>query len=493
MKKTIKIFCLFVIGIIISACNKNSPEELNDLIVTPELTSPILEGTWQVTKVEEITGVSNTKPPEIGDRLYINKDIVAINKEYAYPPSFSSKYVNLNKYLENKGYSFDNIDINENVVVVNASEGQFFSRDFVKRSDEEIFYIADNNLVYLSKVSDDVSDDIINSYEKIAKDDRDHESHDSATKEDTSLLLGVRERTDLSNKQVEYNYYTYLIKIPKDKDIKYLKANDIFLRGQDEFWKVRSKKSTLSGLYDNIEAFPVRLEEKMDDQTNLDRYSFKDFDMNIRLSFVDKNYISFSYQRQLFDNTITKYGFVATNELEDNRLITIDEFTGDKDAYEQFEYMVVNEATNLDSKIEPSDIKIDSTNFGLVRDSGSWVSQTSIYTENSLLKAATQIPMRNYVEEDTQNNTNITRDQVRNINNQFIDYHILNNGNYIVIQSADEILIHKIDNGNIEKEPLFSIPTPNSTAFISIDQQSGQNADTLNQAFVNNNKIIESN
>ena len=101
--------------------------------------------------------------------------------------------------------------------------------------------------------------------------------------------------------------------------------------------------------------------------------------------------------------------------------------------------------------------------------------------------------MRNYVEENSPDISNITRDQVRNINNQFKDYHIFNNGNYIVIQSADEILIHKIENGYIEKKPLFSIPTPNPTAFISIDQQSGQNAETLNQAFVNNNQIIDTN
>lgn len=493
MKKIIKLFYVLILGIIFTSCNKNSPEELSDLILTPKIDTSIIEGTWQVTKVEEITGVNNTSPPKVGDRLYINNDLVAINKEYAQPPSFTSKYVNLNEYLENRGYPFENIDLKESVIVVNASEGQFFSRDFIKRSDEEIFYIADNNLVYLRKVSDHVSEEIIDDYKKIAKNNRQKGAENSVSEEETSLLLGVRERTDLSNNQVEYNYYSYLIKIPNDDNIKYQKANDIFLRGQDEFWKIRSKKSNLSGFYDNIEAFPVRLENQMDEQSNIDRYSFRDFDMNIRLNFVDKNYISFSYQRQLFDNTINKYGFVATNELEDNRLISIDEFTGDKDAFEQFQYMVINESTSIDSEVKTEDIKIDNTNFGLVRDSGNWVMQTSIYTENNLIKATTPIPLRNYVEEKGENESNITRDQVRNINSQFKDYHILNNENYILIQSADELLIHKIHNGYIDKEPLFSISTVNPTSIISIDQQSGSNAQTLNQAFINNNKIIDGN
>lgn len=493
MKKIIRFFCVLVLGIIFASCNKDSPEELSDLILTPKVDGSIIEGTWQVTKVEEITGVNNIKPPKVGDRLYINNDLVAINKEYAQPPSFTSKYVNLNEYLENRGYTFDNIDLEENVIVINASEGQFFSRDFVKRSDEEIFYIADNNLIYLRKVSEKVDKEIVEDYMKIAKNDRIKGAEDSISEEESSLLLGVRERTDLPNNQVEYNYFTYLIKIPKDDEIKFQKANDIFLRGQDEFWKVRSKKSPLSGFYDNIEAFPARLEDQMDEQSNLDRYSFRDFDMNIRLNFVDKNYISFSYQRQLFDNTINKYGFLATNELEDNRLISIDEFTGDKDAFEQFEYMVVNEATSIDSEVRTEDIKIDDTNFGLVRELDSWIMQTSIYTENDLIKATTPIPLINYVEEKNENESKVTKDQVRNINSQFKDYQILSSGAYILIQSADEILIHKMHSGYIEKEPLFSISTANSTSIISIDQQSGSNAQTLNQAFVNNNQIIDGN
>ena len=493
MKKIIRIFYIFILATLFTSCSNKAAEELSDLIVTPELASPILEGTWQVTKVEQITNINNMNPPKVGDRLYIDKDLVAINKEYAQPPQFTSKYVNLNDYLINRGYNLENLDLKEDVVVVNASEGQFLSRDFIKRSDEEIFYIADDNLIYLTKLSDSVDTEIINSYKKLAKKERSLDNKELKDEEDISLLLGVRERLDLENKQTDYKYYTYLIKIPSQGAIKYQKSPDIFLRGKDEFWKVRTNKNTISGLYDNIQAFPVRLEDQIQEQANLDRYSFKHFDMNIKLNFVDKNYISFSYQRVLFDNTINKYGFVATNELEDNRLISIDEFTGENNATEQFKYMVVNEASSVDSELDTEDLEIDNTNFGLVRDVGYWSIETSIYTENDQIKASSEIPMRTYNNFGNQNEYGITRDQVRNINSQFKDYHILTNGNYILIQSADEILLHRINNGHIEKQPLFSIPTPYSTAFISIDQQSGSNAKTLNQAFVNNNEIIDQN
>lgn len=493
MKKIIRCCLFFIFSIFLVSCSKGSDDELNDLILTPELDSPVLQGTWQVTKVNNITGVNNTNSPKIGDKLYVNNNLVAINKEYAFPPTFTSKYVNLSDYLVNRGYNFDNVAIDENVVVVNASQGQYFSRDFIKTSDDEIFYIADDNMIFLSKVSDDVDSEVLNSFKVLAIFERSKDKNPTKNDEDEALLLSVRERDDLADKEVEYNYYTYLIKIAQNDKITYKKSEDIFIRGKDDYWKVRSKKNNLSGLYDNIEAYPARLEDQMDLEDNSNRYSFKDYDMDLRINFVDINYISFSYTKLFAENTINKYGFLATNELQDNRLISIDEFTGENAATDQFQYMVLNEATSADSEIKPKDIIIDNTNFGLVRDLGNWIIQTSIYTKGKQIKASTQIPMRNHIEKSAASPIDISKDQVRNINSQFKDYYIFNDGKYILIQTADEILIHKINKKYIEKKPIFSIPTDKSTTLISIDQQSGANVKNIEESYINNNEIIDSN
>lgn len=493
MKKIFKLSILSLLLIILSSCNRNDPDELSDLILTPEQSSPVLEGTWQVTKVEQKTDRPASNPPKVGDRLYISKNLVAINKEYAFPPNFTAKYVNLGEYIKNRGFEFNNIDPDESVVVVNASQGQFFARDFIKRSDDEIFYVADDNLVYLSKLSNSVDSEIVNEYTKLATTERVAEDDSENIIDDVSILLGVRERIDRTDEKPDYNYYTYLIRVPDDQTVKYKKAPDIFLRGQDEYWKVRSRKNRLRGIYDSIEAFPVRLENEMDQQDNLDRYSFKDFDMNIRLTYASTSYISFSYTRELYDNTITKYGVVGTNELDDNSLITVDEFTGENDASDQLKNMIKNEVLNKVNDINPDDVIFDPTNFGLIRESGNWVSQTSIYTKDSQQRSAAQVPIRTIMDDTNQPQTRISRDQVRNINSQFKDYFIVNNSNLLVIQTADEILIHKINEGLIDKKPFHSIPTPNPTAFISIDQQNGQNAEVLSKAFSNFNTIIESN
>lgn len=492
MKKISKIIVMAITAIVLISCSRKNPEELTDFILSPKKENPILMGTWQVTNVDK-SDKSTTSPPVIGDRLYVSNKLVAINEEYAFPPSFTAKYVNLSEYLVNRGFEFDNVDLDQSVIVINASEGQYFARDFIKISEDEIFYIVDDNIVYLSKLSNDVDSNIIKKYTTLANNERIKPAVSEKSIEDISILLGVRERIDLSNGRQDYKYYTYLIRILDDGNVKYKKTEDIFVRGLDEYLKVRSSKNSLSGFYDNIEAFPIRLESQMDDQSLIDRYQFRDFDMNIKLTFVDKDYISFSYTRNLFDNTINKYGFISTNELLDNRLITLEEFTGENDATEQFENMIENEILNKVSDVDPKDLIIDSTNFGLVRDTGTWSIETSIYTKDSQIRTSTQVPIRNYVEEKSLANPSITRDQVRNINSQFKDFHILNNGKFIIIQTQDEILIHKITDDLIEKKPFFSIATPNPTAFVSIDQQSGSNAKTLDQAFTNSNKIIDSN
>jgi len=243
-------------------------------------------------------------------------------------------------------------------------------------------------------------------------------------------------------------------------------------------------------LYDNIEAYPARMENEMNKQENIDKYSFKDFSKDIRINFADMNYISFSYNTDISNNTINKYGVLRTGDLESNKLVNIDEFTGEEDASEQFEEMVINEAASKVSDINPEKIIIDTSNFGLVRDNGIWTIQTSLYTKEGQQRTSSQIPIRNYVEENSSVQTVITRDQVRNINAQEKDYLVLENGNYMIIQTTDEILFHKIDDGTIEKIPFFSIQTPNPTSLISLDQQSGANVKSLEEDFISNNEIV---
>ena len=88
-------------------------------------------------------------------------------------------------------------------------------------------------------------------------------------------------------------------------------------------------------------------------------------------------------------------------------------------------------------------------------------------------------------------NSIINRDQVYNINTQFKDYLVLANQRYVLIQTPDEILIHRIRDGIIEKTPVYAIAIRVPATIISIDQYLGSNASDVEKAFEKYNFIIE--
>ena len=145
------------------------------------------------------------------------------------------------------------------------------------------------------------------------------------------------------------------------------------------------------------------------------------------------------------------------------------------------------------SKTDADDINFDNTNFGIVRGQGIWTFQSSIS------KGDGDEFVQNFFNVDiaigdsilNPNNASINRDQVYNINTQFKDYLVLANQRYILIQTPDEILIHRINDGIIEKSPVYAIATRVPATIVSIDQYLGSSAADVEKAFDKYNYIIE--
>ena len=144
--KRIKSLLLIFILIICSSCSKDAPQDVTDLIVQPEAEEPMLQGTWEVYDIKNTGTNSTSQSINIGDKLYINKDLVAINDDYALPPKFTSKYVELDKYLESRGIDLK-ASSKANVIVINASQGQLYSKDFVRIGKNKILFVNENNII----------------------------------------------------------------------------------------------------------------------------------------------------------------------------------------------------------------------------------------------------------------------------------------------------------------------------------------------------------
>ncbi|EEI83601.1 hypothetical protein [Anaerococcus tetradius] len=496
MMKKISKFLLFILSfIILSSCSNNNPEELNNLIQTPKQGQLSINGTWEVKEVRGKKNIDEKDVPQKGDLIYIDKNLLAIGDSYAFPPSFSSKYVNLSKYLKNRGIEENKIDKDKNVVVINASQGQLFSKDFIKFSDTEMAIISNDNFIKLEKISNKVDTKILNVYSKRASKERTTTAEGQEIAEDTALLVGVRERVDNSLDDSLNNYYTYLIRIKDDGNISYKKAYGIFLKNKEEYWLVNTKNNNITNNYDELLAYPIRLKSKMSDPSLRAKYSFKDINLNIRLNYVSNDFISIDYTSIANDNPIRKYAILETNAVNNGAFLSLQEFTGEEDSDLIFRERVLEEANINFKGFDEKNLSFDNTNFGIIRNQGQWIFQSSIFTGDGKNFVQNFFPMEiaigNQMLNKNSDKNTITRDQVRNINGQFKDYYILSNGNYIVIQTPDELLVHRIKDKLIEKKPIYSIPTINSTSIVSLAEQSGSGAENLESAFDNNNEIVE--
>ena len=203
--------------------------------------------------------------------------------------------------------------------------------------------------------------------------------------------------------------------------------------------------------------------------------------------------MSIDYTNDDNANPIRKYALMETANIAESKFMSIEEFTGEDQSDLIFKDKVKDEVNKNLPKTDPKDLSFDNTNFGIVRNQGIWAFQSSIY------KGDGDEFVQNFFNIDiaignsilNPNNSSINRDQVYNINTQFKDYLVLANQRYVLIQTPDEILIHRIKDGIIEKAPVYAIATRMPATIVSVDQYLGSNATDVEKAFEKYNSIIE--
>lgn len=490
MKKIKNLILIFLL-IILSSCSSDAPQDVTDLIVQPEEEEPLLKGTWEVDEIKSTGKSVDPQSIQVGDLLYIDKDLVAINNDYALPPKFNSKYVELTKYLASRGIDVK-VNSDPSVVVLNASQGQLYSKDFIVLNDNRIFFITDNNLIFLDKKSSRVDKEVFKKYQAKSEAERSLTMEGEAVEVDINLYIGVRERNENFDNDPSYSYYTYSVRIEPNEPARIYKAEDIYFPKKDEFWRFRVKQNKENKKYDSFMAYPIRLEEEINKKENQKKYSFTNEDMDMRVNFVNENYISFDYSVEKDKLPVNKYAMVSLDELDKNTLMEVKDYTDDGQSNETFEDVIYDELSKSFADVKKEDIDFDYTNFGIVRSQGLWAFQTSyqINKNDSLQQKSFPIDLaiRDDLIIDSKKNINI--DQVRNINNQEKDFFELINDQYIAIQTADELLFYKISNGYIDVNPAFYIPFKNPTQIIMFEQGLGNYADKWEKSFTENNVII---
>ena len=486
-KKLILLIFLFVL----TACSFGRPEDVTELIEAPKVEDPILKGTWQVSEIKKSSGTTDLSNVKINDKLYIDKNLVALNDDYAYPPKFSTKYVNLKSYLESRSLDLD-LSSKSYVKILSANQGQLYSRDFVVLDKDTIFYIQEDCAVILKKIDKSVKRNVIKKYAKRASKERTTTKTGEKVEEDTSVLIGVRERVDNNTSSPNYYYYTYCIRLEPNKMARIEKAEHIFFPLKEEFWRLKCEINTKNKKYDNILAYPIKLENKMNDKKNKDKYKFENSDIDLKINYVDEDYISFDYNLVSDKLPINKYAMLKTDQLSNDSFLTIKEFTGESKSKDIFKNVVYDQISQNVGSLDDNKISYDFTNFGFIRNFGLWQLESSYQMKKDENLEQKSFPIDMAITEELleQNKKDITVDMIKNINSHAKDYFELVNGQYVAVQTPDEILFYNVRNGLIDPNPKFSIQLSNSTDIIMFEQGLGSYAEKWEKLFSDNNIII---
>ena len=486
-KKLIILLFLFIL----TSCSFGRPEDVTELIEAPLVEDPILKGTWKVSEIKSPTDKESEIKVGVGDKLYIDKNLVALNDDYAYPPKFSSKYVNLKSYLESRSADFD-FSKNSYVKILSASQGQLYSRDFIILEKNKIVYLQNDCAVILKKIDNSVKRTVIKKYAKKASKERTTTKTGEKIEEDISVLIGVRERIDNNSSKPNYYYYTYCIRIEPNKMARINKAEHIFFPLKEEFWRLKCELNNKSRSYDTIMAYPVKIENQINDSKYRGKYKFLNDDIDLKINYVDEDYISFDYTLVNDKLPINKYAVLKTDEIAKESFLTINEFTGDTTSKQTFKNIVYDQISKNIGSVDEDKISYDYTNFGFIRNLGLWQLQSSYQMEkdDTLQQKSFSIDMTLKDDLIEQDNKDLTIDKVKNIKEQAKDYFELANGQYVAVQSPDEILFYSIKNGLIDSNPKFSIQLSNSTDIIMFEQGLGTYAEKWEKSFNDNNIII---
>ena len=189
---------------------------------------------------------------------------------------------------------------------------------------------------------------------------------------------------------------------------------------------------------------------------------------------------------------IKKIRISISLKLSNDSFLTIKEFTGESKSKDIFKNVVYDQISQNVGSLDDNKISYDFTNFGFIRNFGLWQLESSYQMKKDENLEQKSFPIDMAITEELleQNKKDITVDMIKNINSHAKDYFELVNGQYVAVQTPDEILFYNVRNGLIDPNPKFSIQLSNSTDIIMFEQGLGSYAEKWEKLFSDNNIII---
>lgn len=461
----------------LTGCAKTYDEsgwDIGDRISEPRNLITPLEGTWEITRIVPLSEDKKTTPPyREGDLLYISEKLVGIKDYFTIRPMFSAKYVDTNEYLNTRYQKTPALEgfKSDNLTVVMVKEGDAFSAEFMKLSDQRICFINESNLFYLKRIDDKVSEEAVERYEKLAK-AKSQKPYKDKERRDMAIYVGVYERKTDKNGIAYPTYYTYLIRedLQSPAPRVYLIENLLIPRKEGNFttlgYEVVSKNE-VNGVTEGKYTVGTIGGGEQEPRVMSDRQKRS-------VTYVHDGIVSFDKNIHPTLKGVRTYEILSLDQIGTPNAapFTVEQIAG-KAGKDSFHEQVMAQYRYLDpnGEADPKSLTIDDTNIGVERRNADWGFFTGLEVKvgNDLLQSRLPVDLVPVIPVYRSDKLQISWTRVYNQNNQATAAFTTPEQERLLIKDDDEIQYYRLRGENIETEPILSIQLSNSSKIVMME------------------------
>ena len=471
MKKT---FIILIILLTLTSCVKLEEYDANSAIVAPKVKDLMLEGTWEVEESKKIND-SDISYIDVTN-LYISNEIFEFGNRFSINPHYESKLVSRDSYFKNQTNIDPEIITDEEllqVVVVSDSEG--FYQELVKLDDNKIFLESNQFTYFLTKTSDEVSEDIVKKYEDGQIPTR--EAYNGIV--GSTVSLKFQREIDGHQNTVYKTYYLYYNNSGAKLKAKYAyEMDDIFLVRKNTFNTVNYTEEWENGKYSGR----LDLTEIGSKDEGVYLYEIYKSSIPFELSYMSSNFYSIILRNPVNENQID-YRIRHINSFNEDPPLDIEDIAGTEGV--KLIKEIINKEKEKSKLQSPLRIMTDYFNLGLVRKNGSWQFKTSLITgdkgESTYKDIDLNLPIdNNIIKEPTLDKK---WDDIKKQFPELIDIAYSPEKNFYVVLTEENLIFYNITSN----EPIIKLDLPSgyTKKLIKIDWPVGSNADLWKGYFIN--------
>lgn len=254
------LFISIIILIILPSCNAEQFKP-KDMIEAPENNRPPITGKWVVEKCIDghyKRGAEEEEKNFMGIEALFHKDGVVVGGDFILEPSYRLRSINLEDYLfYNYKINRDYLNIEEEKaeVITVLGEGQYF-REFIKYSEDEMFFYDDDKFVFLKRNVEEVSKEEINRYISIEKSIMRISQKKEIDTLNSGVLLGIKTHSfDEENQIDKWDYRTIWVRSNNRTIDDIYEIDDLLVPRKKGFWSVEVNRENINNsINDNIRA-----------------------------------------------------------------------------------------------------------------------------------------------------------------------------------------------------------------------------------------------